>query len=705
MACFYVDLDRFKEVNDKLGHETGDRVILFWSRMAEQLLGEKCVVLHRSGDEFLLFCPGATATYAVALATRLMKATSETDFDVSDIKISCSIGIFLCAPGTLPVYDELVGGAERAVMPTEGKRRARVSLGESNVLTPAAVDEQESDPAAGILRAISIIRSELAPIDVFASPWLNNIARIARVTAEEQTSLGTIQDAIDNALLWFPEPQAEAFLASRLALEDPYRVPASAISRVDIAVAVARGVFAGTLGRPPSADAFSLELRYTTCGSAVELLRARTPDGVIWRSGSSASGSGAWVSEDLGLCRGLGSNALGDSAGTRRACLIKIGHDKLQVLTATMFAEVLTVDDRPTQGGQLPDFWEATVARLIALLAAEPALEFLYILGDRRYGQETIGRLESAADWRADLELMSYKTGRLPSEVADASDRIGKIQVFASERGILPVLAQDLLSGPVLAEPSTAPSPQGTRRFLERRLEYDAFSLDEHDGIRVNTIAEAFPAVLEMARQAETEAVILDAAGQALRELVDFKVVLRTPQVDRIPAFYRAQSDSLDAYLRRAFLDKNALFGAELNANGQLDSVLQHLAEVISSGTKFATRRAILIVPHRIEQGKDLSPLGLVSVRLIPRFVGEAIGILYSFAWRTVEAFVGFPYSLYGSVGFAEYLTGELQARVATQHRRHVGMGEVSYIAHSLHMFVDAYGQNIARRIVDDASK
>ena len=131
----------------------------------------------------------------------------------------------------------------------------------------------------------------------------------------------------------------------------------------------------------------------------------------------------------------------------------------------------------------------------------------------------------------------------------------------------------------------------------------------------------------------------------------------------------------------------------------------RHLSAVVSGGTKFATRRAILVVPHRIVAGEDLSPLGLVSVRLIPRFVGEVIRILYSFTWRTVEAFVGFPYSLYGSVGFAEHLTAELQARVATEQRRHVRMGEVSYIAHSLHMFMDAYGQNIARRIVDDASK
>ena len=76
----------------------------------------------------------------------------------------------------------------------------------------------------------------------------------------------------------------------------------------------------------------------------------------------------------------------------------------------------------------------------------------------------------------------------------------------------------------------------------------------------------------------------------------------------------------------------------------------------------------------------------------------------YSFTWRTVEALVGFPYSIYGSVGYAEYLTGLIRKEVGPDAARNVETGELSYIAHSLHIFKDDYGQNIARRIVDDAS-
>lgn len=77
----------------------------------------------------------------------------------------------------------------------------------------------------------------------------------------------------------------------------------------------------------------------------------------------------------------------------------------------------------------------------------------------------------------------------------------------------------------------------------------------------------------------------------------------------------------------------------------------------------------------------------------------------YSFTWRTVEALVGFPYSIYGSVKYAQYLTDQIRAALPPAESRTVELGYVSYIAHSLHFFLDRYAQNIARRIVEDASE
>jgi hypothetical protein len=124
-----------------------------------------------------------------------------------------------------------------------------------------------------------------------------------------------------------------------------------------------------------------------------------------------------------------------------------------------------------------------------------------------------------------------------------------------------------------------------------------------------------------------------------------------------------------------------------------------------SPSKRYATRRAILVIPHVTHPDTDLSPLGLVSVRIGPKFHGDVTKVNFSFTWRTVEALVGFPYSIYGSVQFANFISEKIKISLPNDIARKTSMGTVTYIAHSLHLFDDIYTQNIARRIVDDSSK
>src|SRR5208283_1863905 len=212
------------------------------------------------------------------------------------------------------------------------------------------------------------------------------------------------------------------------------------------------------------------------------------------------------------------------------------------------------------------------------------------------------------------------------------------------------------------------------------------------------TIAEAYPVVLEIARNALDQAIIMDQAGQQLRELTDFKVFLTQPSVDLVPEFYSGETETLEDYFNREFLSQDGLFGNVLRKTGQVEAVLNHLIKAIMPPDQFATRRAVLVIPHEIREGDDVSPLGLISIRIIPRYNQNRVSLSYSFTWRTVEAFVGFPYSLYGSVRYSQYLTEEIKKRLR-ETSTYVDMGSVSYVAHSLHIFMDYYGQNIARKI------
>jgi len=69
-ALLFIDLDRFKVVNDRFGHVAGDRVL----RAAAARLGEfgrKKALIRWGGEEFVLALPGASAAEAAAIATEL----------------------------------------------------------------------------------------------------------------------------------------------------------------------------------------------------------------------------------------------------------------------------------------------------------------------------------------------------------------------------------------------------------------------------------------------------------------------------------------------------------------------------------------------------------------------------------------------------------------------------------------------------------
>lgn len=134
---------------------------------------------------------------------------------------------------------------------------------------------------------------------------------------------------------------------------------------------------------------------------------------------------------------------------------------------------------------------------------------------------------------------------------------------------------------------------------------------------------------------------------------------------------------------------------------------LNHLAIYCDpvKGGKTSTRRAILIVPNQFDS-TDMNPLGLVCIWVTPRFVNEKYILDYCFVWRTVEALVGFPYSLYGSIQLAKHIREELNKKFCFKSSMdsNLNEGKLTYIALSLHMKTDEFNKRIAKSIVDAAS-
>lgn len=94
IAVLVMDLDRFKEVNDTLGHNIGDQLLQQVAFRLRQALGQHDVMARLGGDEFAVFLPKASEQEAVQAAQKIIKAL-ELPIPLAelDIPIATSVGI------------------------------------------------------------------------------------------------------------------------------------------------------------------------------------------------------------------------------------------------------------------------------------------------------------------------------------------------------------------------------------------------------------------------------------------------------------------------------------------------------------------------------------------------------------------------------------------------------------------------------------
>jgi diguanylate cyclase (GGDEF)-like protein len=92
-AVLFIDLDRFKEINDTLGHGIGDQVLRAVSRRCEKIVEPRGVLARWGGDEFIALVRGP-ATVVDDVVERLLAAIAEpARIDEYELRITGSIGI------------------------------------------------------------------------------------------------------------------------------------------------------------------------------------------------------------------------------------------------------------------------------------------------------------------------------------------------------------------------------------------------------------------------------------------------------------------------------------------------------------------------------------------------------------------------------------------------------------------------------------
>ena len=145
-ALFLLDLDRFKAVNDTLGHQTGDALLKQVAQRLQRTIGEAGLVGRIGGDEFQVILPTLSDREKLGdLARRVIFDLSQPySIDGSAISIGCSVGIAV-APEDGADSETLVRNADLALYAAKGDGRGIHRFFRSELLVGAQSRKQLED--------------------------------------------------------------------------------------------------------------------------------------------------------------------------------------------------------------------------------------------------------------------------------------------------------------------------------------------------------------------------------------------------------------------------------------------------------------------------------------------------------------------------------------------------------------------------------
>jgi diguanylate cyclase (GGDEF)-like protein len=159
IAVLFLDLDRFKIVNDTLGQEVGDRLLVEVAHRIAACLSPEDTVARLGGDEFALLLEDASDLGAATALAERVSAEIQRPFVVEgrDVLISASIGVALTGGGSMQP-DEVLHNADLAMYQAKAEGRARYELYEPalSVSTRDRLDLQADLRSAGARQELSL---------------------------------------------------------------------------------------------------------------------------------------------------------------------------------------------------------------------------------------------------------------------------------------------------------------------------------------------------------------------------------------------------------------------------------------------------------------------------------------------------------------------------------------------------------------------
>jgi diguanylate cyclase (GGDEF)-like protein len=168
LVFLMIDIDRFKDINDRFGHAAGDATLIGFMRLLVTVMRDSDTLVRWGGEEFLYIARNTSRGEASAIAERIRAAVEEHEFAIDDttfVKLTCSIGFaafpFLAEDPARNGWEEVVDVADLCLY--AAKRAGR------NCWVGGFVNDCESPDSV-------VMRVRQAPADAIASGELTIVS-------------------------------------------------------------------------------------------------------------------------------------------------------------------------------------------------------------------------------------------------------------------------------------------------------------------------------------------------------------------------------------------------------------------------------------------------------------------------------------------------------------------------------------------------
>jgi diguanylate cyclase (GGDEF)-like protein/PAS domain S-box-containing protein len=135
VTVLFIDLDGFKEVNDSLGHEQGDRVLRDVASRIASVVRSGVTVGRLGGDEFLAIMQGSDVAAAQVVAQRFIDGIVQVGTELTKFPLSASVGIATGSPDESA--ERILRRADQAMYEAKAQGPGRIRVATADATVPA----------------------------------------------------------------------------------------------------------------------------------------------------------------------------------------------------------------------------------------------------------------------------------------------------------------------------------------------------------------------------------------------------------------------------------------------------------------------------------------------------------------------------------------------------------------------------------------